>query len=312
MIVFAALLNLALLTSNKYFDFVKSDDKLLIEALREYDIEARSVDWRSSEVNWPAFDAALIYSTWDYYEDYAKFLANLQKIELLGLKVCNPPNIVKWNSSKKYLKDLEDLGLKTIESLYISSKELDTLQPMLIENGWVDCVIKPQVSTSGHNTFRFKQSNIEHVKNKFKGLNEDLIVQPFAEEIEKEGEWSFVFVNKEYIHCVLKKPPQGGFLVQKGTKVPVQPPEWMIQAAQNIVDTIDLPVLQTRVDVIRRGKELIIMEIEMIEPVLYLRYFPGSAKKVARMISEEFLKPTASPTKLKGRVIPAFLLNRAY
>jgi hypothetical protein len=51
------------------------------------------------------------------------------------------------------------------------------------------------------------------------------------------------------------------------------------------------------------------MEIEMIEPVLYLRYFPGSAKKVAKMISEEFLKPTASPTKTKGREIPAFFVE---
>ncbi len=99
----------------------------------------------------------------------------------------------------------------------------------------------------------------------------------------KENGRSFSF-NKEYSHCVLKKPPEDDFLVQKGTKTPIEPPDWMVKEAQHIIDTIDRPSLKTRVDVIRRGNELTIMEVEMIEPLLYLTYFPGSEKKLAREI----------------------------
>jgi len=287
MLFFAALLNLALLTSNKFPESDKVDDKILIEALREYNIAAQPVDWRSPDVIWSDFDAVLVYSTWDYYEDYPKFLSTLQKIESMNIKLFNYSSIIQWNACKKYLKDLEKLGLKTIESVYISANELDNLQSILIEKGWDDCVIKPQISTSGYHTFRFNLSNIEHIQDYLKNFDEQFIIQPFAEEIIAEGEWSFVFFDREYIHCMLKKPLEGNFRVQKGIKIPIQPPEWMIKEAQHIIETINRPALQTRVDVIRRGNEIRIMEIEMIEPSLYLRYFPGSEKRIARKISEK-------------------------
>lgn len=137
------------------------------------------------------------------------------------------------------------------------------------------------------------------MQNTYKNYNELLIIQPFAEEITTEGEWSFVFFNNEYIHCVLKKPLKGRFLVQGGIKTPIQPPDWMIKEAQHIIDTIDHYCaqldsdhprsLKTRLDVIRRGNEIRIMEVEMIEPVLYLKYFPGSEKKLAKAIHDRLL-----------------------
>ncbi len=193
MILLAALLKLALLTSNNYPESNKPDDKLLAEALHEYEIEVQSVNWNSPDVVWTDFDAAIICSTWDYHENYPKFLRFLREIEGLGLKVYNSSSTVEWNSSKKYLKDLESLGLKTIESIFISSKELDKLLPLLVEKGWNDCVIKPQISASGYHTHRFSLSNLGTVQSYFKDLEEELIVQPFAEEIITEGEWSFVF-----------------------------------------------------------------------------------------------------------------------
>jgi len=287
MFFLATLFNLALLTSDNIPQSAKPDDKLLIEALQDYKIEARSVDWCSSEVIWSDFDAVLVFSTWDYYKDNSKFIATLQKIENMGVKVYNSPSIIQWNSCKKYLQDLEKLGLKTIETIYVSSFELENIKSILIEKGWDDCVIKPQISASGYHTYRFNLSNLKSLQDILKNYDEEFMVQPFAEEIISEGEWSFVFFNNEYIHCVLKKPLEGNFLVQKGRNTPIQPPDWMIREAQHINEIINLPSLKTRIDVIRRGNELRIMEIEMIEPGLYLQYFPGSEKKLAEKISEK-------------------------
>lgn len=281
------LLSLALLTSDKIPETYKLDDKLLIEALRDNKIHAQSVDWRSPNVIWSDFDTVLVFSTWDYFEESAKFLDLLQKIEGMGLNVYNPPSIIEWNSCKRYLKDLEQLDLNTIETVYIASNELGNLKSILIEKGWDDCVIKPQVSASGYHTYRFNLTNLESIQNFFKDYSEPLMVQPFAEEILSEGEWSFVFFDQEYLHCILKKTVEGNFLVQKGIKIPVEPPGWMIKEAQRIVKILNLPVLQTRIDLIRRGYELRIMEVEMIEPSLYLQYFPGSEHRVAKKIREK-------------------------
>jgi glutathione synthase/RimK-type ligase-like ATP-grasp enzyme len=287
MFLFAALLNLALLTSDSIPEAHKPDDQLLINALRDYDIEAQSVDWRAQDRVWSDFDAALIYSTWDYYEDHARFLDLLRKMEDAGLQVYNSPSIVQWNSCKKYLQDLERWGLKTIETVYISPAELENLESILIEKGWKDCVIKPQISADGHHTYRFNLSNIEHIQNTLKNFDEQFMIQPFAEEVMSEGEWSFVFFGKEYIHCILRKTPEDQFRVQGGKRIPIQPPDWMLREAEHILEIINLPALQTRVDLIRRGDEIRIMEIELIEPSLYLKFFPGSEKIIAKKISEK-------------------------
>ena len=285
MYLLAALYHLALLTTNEYPISKKPDDTLLMEALKEYAIEAQPIDWNTDTV-WTNFDAVLVYSTWDYYKNSKKFLDLLKQIEDQGIKIYNPLSIIEWNSSKRYLQDLEKLNLKPIESLFVSWNELDNLKQILLEKGWDDCIIKPQISTSGHNTCRFNLSTIDDIQSRFKDYREQYIVQPFAEEIITEGEWSFVFFENEYMHCILKKPREGTFLVQKGSVIPIQPPLWMVKEAKHIIDTLHLPALKTRLDVIRRGDELRIMEIEMIEPNLGLKLFPGSEKKLAAKIYE--------------------------
>ncbi len=283
----AALLNIALLTTDKYEESWKPDDKLLIEALQEYDIEAQSMDWTSHDAVWPQFDAVIVYSTWDYHEKHEEFLAFLRNVEEMGVKVYNPPSVIEWNSNKTYFRDLEKLGLKTIESIYLSSAELGNLKALLIEKGWDECVIKPQISASGNGTYRFNLSTVEMIQELLRNSDEQWIIQPFAEEIVTEGEWSFVFFDNDYIHCILKKPNEGEFLVQKGTKILAEPPEWMIQEVKSIAKTINLPVMQMRIDVIRRGNEVRIMEVEMIEPNLYLKFFPGSEKIIAKKLSDK-------------------------
>lgn len=285
--VYNKVIHLALLTSDRIPDSDKIDDQLLVEALRAYEVEAQLVDWRVPNVNWSDFDAVLVLSTWDYYEDRARFLDLLQNIENSGLKLYNPLSVIQWNSCKKYLRDLEKLGLKTIETAYISPTELKDLKSILVEKGWDECVIKPQVSADGYHTYRFNLSSVEGVQDLLSDYDEEYMVQPFVSEILSEGEWSFVFLNNEYLHCILKKPLQGNFRVQKGTKTLIQPPEWMLNEVKRIAQVVNLPTLQTRIDVIRRGDEIRIMELEMIEPSLYLKHCPGSEKTAAKKIREK-------------------------
>jgi hypothetical protein len=299
--------NLALLTvdSQRFLSSIpcygpKRDDRLLIKGLKDFDVHARTIDWKSNDVKWEEFDAALVFTTWDYHKKPDAFLAKIQKIHDLGVRILNPPEIIQWNFSKTYLKDLENLGLKPIETIYISASDLadlNGLEKTLRERGWDDCVVKPQISASAYRTNRFQISNpksLKKIQDFYQNPDERLMIQPFAKEILAEGEWSFLFFNNEYQFCVLKTPPKDHFLVQKGISTPVQPEEWMIREAQKIVDTIRLPTIQTRVDAIRRNNELRIMEIEMIEPRIYLDCFPGSAMNLARIIRERLDRPEPS------------------
>lgn len=290
----ATLLKLALLTSNAYPASMKPDDALLVEALSAQQIEVQSVDWNSPEISWTDFNAVLIYSTWDYYEDPNKFLNLLGEIEGLGVKVYNPSKVVEWNSSKTYLQELKELQLNTIDTLYISSCDLNSIQSRLIEKGWDGCVIKPQVSANGHNTHRFNLASLDSVQVLFGNGEELLMVQPFAEEILLEGEWSFIFADNEFLHCILKKTPVDNFLVQSGEKIPVEPDLWMVEEAKRIFTTIQqkfategLELFHARIDVIRRDGKLFIMEVELIEPSLYLRYFPDSIRRIAEKIARK-------------------------
>jgi hypothetical protein len=282
MFLLAALLNLAILTTDKYPN--KEDDELLKCALHECNVLAQSINWHAADTDWSQFDAVLVLSTWDYYENHSQFLSLLKKIKQMDIQIYNPLPIIEWNSCKTYLKDLEKWGLKTIESIYISKEQLNTLPTLLIERGWDECVIKPQISTSGHGTYRFNLSSF----NALKLEGEQFIVQPFAREVVEEGEWSFVFFDNQYMHCMLKKPDPGEFLVQKGTKIYAEPEAWMLQEVKNAVQALNLPLVHLRIDVIRRGNEIRIMELEMIEPSLFLKYFPGSEKIFAQKIKDCF------------------------
>lgn len=280
---------IALLTSNKFAEW-KQDDLLLINALQEEQMEARSVIWNSAENVWSDFEAVIVLSTWDYFEGQLDhFFETIHNIEKQGIPVFNCLETIQWNSSKVYLRTLEERGVKIVDSIFLSSQQLQNLPVLLTEKRWEECIIKPTISAGGHDTFRFNKSNLNEIQRYFANYSIDLIIQPFMQEIITEGEWSFVFFDGEFAHCVLKKPAAGKFLVQDihgGSVTPVYPPSWMIEEAKKILDATGQSYLHARVDVIKKDSSLIVMEIEMIEPNLFLKFFEGSEKKLAKKIKE--------------------------
>lgn len=280
----------ALLTCNKFPEY-KTDGYLLIEALKEEQIEARHVIWDSPEEDWTRYAAVIIFSTWDYFEGKLDlFLRTIKHIESCPVPVYNSSAVIEWNCSKTYLKALPAKGVAIVESMWLLPEQLIHLSEIVQEKEWTECVIKPAVSAGGYNTFKFNSSDVEAIQQHFKDYTCELIVQPFMEEIITEGEWSFVFMDREYCHCVLKKPAIGNFLVQDiqgGSVNPREPAVWMIEQAKKVLEVIHFSYLHARVDMIRRGESLIVMEIEMIEPNLFLKFFKGSEKKLAAKIKEK-------------------------
>src|SRR5690554_5489169 len=93
------------------------DDNLAYAPLAELGWSVEAIPWRQSEVDWEAFDAAIIRSTWDYSDHPGDFLAALDEIELSGTPLFNPAKLVRWNLHKTYLRELESRGVAIVPTI---------------------------------------------------------------------------------------------------------------------------------------------------------------------------------------------------
>ena len=230
-----------------------------------------------SETNWKKFDVALFNLAWDYHLNIDCFLTLLKKIENAGVKLLNSYETILWNIKKTYLIDLKNKGIKTTETAYVSRNKTASLRDIHSLPLSREFVLKPAISAAAHKTFRARSlQEAQMIYEAFFDPDELVMVQPFLEEILIEGEWSFMFFNGVYSHNVQKTADDGSFKVQyasQNTQYNSAEP-WMISKATDILGATqkiigEIP-LYARIDVIRRKKELIVTEVELIEPYLYL------------------------------------------
>ena len=174
-------------------------------------------------------------------------------------------------------RDLELRGIKIPHTVWFPRG--GDLIKFLKENVRGDQIIKPTVSAGAYNTHRVSPETIEEVAASLEKVarEKDLMLQEYMPEIESPGEYSLVFFRNEFSHAVLKTPAQGDFRVQPrygGQQIGVEVSEEMIAHARDILTKIlfdDAP-LYARVDGMGRHSEFILMELELIEPYLFLEF----------------------------------------
>lgn len=265
---------IAILTC-KGMESAKVDDRCQIGLFHEYGIPAEHVVWNELGQDWSRFQAVFIRSTWDYQlqGNLDLFLSVLRQIEAAGVLLLNPLRTIEWNCRKTYLKTFPDQS-SCIESILLNRSQLSDLTVYMKQKNWSECVIKPIISAFGAHTYRFKEEDEVDIIGKclLSGVS-DWIMQPFAKEIAKEGEWSFVLVNGKCIHTILKKPAPGRFLVHRrhgGTEEQKTAPAWMIAFAEKVLAECGYKAVVARIDLIRqKGDQLKIMEIEAIDCFLW-------------------------------------------
>lgn len=258
----------------KYAQGVTNDeDSELLSFLAQKGLDITPVIWNDPGINWPAYNLVLLKSPWDYHENIGAFYDWLEMLEKTGLRVLNPVDVIKWNSNKRYLKEIADKGLAVIPSLYLTKS--DAVDQQLFHHfNAEDIVIKPCISAGAKNTITLNRQNFMEKASLVKGFlaEEDYLVQPFVKEI-SGGEWSFVFFNGIYSHCLLKTPKQGDFRVQHYLGGSITYPtagSKHIQQAQEYVDAFARGTLYARVDGVLIEDDFQLMELELIEPYLFL------------------------------------------
>lgn len=255
-------------------------------------IDAEPVVWSSRATVWTAFDAIVIRSCWDYHLHGAAFHAWLDRLEQSGVVVWNSPATVRWNADKRYLLDLDARGVATIPTRIVPRGRLGEVERIVAEEAWPRFVIKPAVSASGFETYALESPIDASARETIARVVSvgDALVQPFADEVPRDGEISFTFIDGEYSHATLKRAitGTGEFRVQTehgGTVELFVPPEELIgQAAKTFASLPDVP-LYARVDGIAREGAFVLMELELIEPNLFLEFAAGSAERMGEAIA---------------------------
>jgi hypothetical protein len=249
------------------------------------------VVWNDVAVRWSLFDRVVIRSCWDYHLRLAQFLAWLDRVEADRVQLWNPPPLIRFNAHKSYLKELKAAGLPVVPTAWLERGSTFDLGRLLQDRGWPEAVVKPAVSASAFRTWRVSAQEAAS-GDSYRAFRElvaesDVLVQPFLREIEQEGEWSFVFLGGEFSHAVLKRPAVGDFRVQTeygGSVLTEPPPSSAISDAQAVARYFRDPWAYARIDAVLAEGALTLMEVELIEPYLFLGSHPMAAVRLADAI----------------------------
>lgn len=268
-------------------------DKLLIEPMKSAGWDAEEISWRNENINWNEFNAIIVRSTWDYQKDYKKFLEVLDKINNSSAHLENDFELMKWNMNKKYLFDLEQNGIRIVDTLWKNTFNFNEIKNSFYLFKTKEIIVKPNISANADNTFRLTKDELLNKMAELEKIfkNREFMVQPFMENIVDEGEYSLFFFNGDFSHCVLKKPKENDFRVQEehgGKFKQVVPTEHQISIGKNIVSKLSSLPLYARTDLVRTiDNDFALMELEVIEPSLYFNMDEESPIKFVKAFEEK-------------------------
>ncbi|HKR77010.1 MAG TPA: hypothetical protein VJR95_10105 [Rhodanobacter sp.] len=279
---------LAIATSAAY-PTIQPDDAHLAASLAALGIEPQVCVWNDPGVDWARHDAVLVRTIWDYFEHYDAFLAWLDRLEHAGVPVINPVALMRWNSDKRYLLQLESLGVPTIPTR-LAPRE--GLHETLATFRGREVVVKPVVSGGAWRTVRGTVGDAAFDLSVSELPPGDYLLQPFVQAIVDDGEWSLLFFDGEFSHAVIKRPATGDYRVQSqygGRTDAIEPDATTLAAARHVLATCAAlghgDAGYARVDGVVEDGQFLLMEVELIEPFLFLAGRPDAAERCARSIA---------------------------
>ncbi|OYU69837.1 MAG: hypothetical protein CFE28_07355 [Alphaproteobacteria bacterium PA2] len=245
-------------------------------ALEDRGAQLIEVDWRLCDP--AAYDLLLVRTTWDYVKHQAEFLDFLQKARTVT-PLENPLDVISWNLSKRYLLELIGKGLPVIPSVFVEKPTpvlgiFDTLETD-------ELVLKPVVGAGGFGQSKLRREDVSEGA----VMPAALFAQPLIPDIVTAGEISMIFVDGAFSHALRKSPAKGEYRIQVlhgGRSEVHHPTPDEIAAAKKFVDALPAPALACRVDLVPHRGQLLLMELEAIEPHLFPEFGPDLGPLVAQ------------------------------
>jgi glutathione synthase/RimK-type ligase-like ATP-grasp enzyme len=269
--------------------------------------------WRTTD--WSKYDLVYVHSTWNYYKDEASFRAFLKHCENTGVKMWNPPASQAWNIDKSvYLFDLARHNCRIPKTVVYRHGDAVSLKDLFaLGSGTIpkEVVVKPSAWARADGVHRLhfpadadNQTCVDAVQAEVDVLLRDVptvLVQEFLPEIAEFGEFSLMYIDGKFSHCIVKKPKRGEYRVQavefggrvEGVPKSEVPPAVMALCEETMqVLQDEWPLLYTRFDIIPRfDGSALIMEVELIEPDMYWHHVEdGRTDEAIRKMADAIVK----------------------
>lgn len=233
-------------------------------------VEAESHPWTDSMEG--EFNAVLPMIAWGYHKKPAAWLARLDAFEAAGQRMINPVGLLRWNTDKAYLAELADRGAPVVPTISVETLTQENLEAARDSFGGRTVIAKPRISGGSHQTLKLEPGDPLG-----EGVDGPALIQPFLPAVGDEGEISLLYFDGKFSHAVTKVAAQGDFRVQPqfgGQIARVKPWEGAEGVAQEILAAVP-PLAYARIDLLRGlDGQLKLMELEAIEPDLFLQYAP--------------------------------------
>jgi len=275
------------------------DDDLppLQDALHKTGCDVAIVDWDDASVDWSRFDLALLRSTWDYTERVDEFLDWAQRAAI-QTRLINPLAVVRWNTDKHYLHDLERAGIATVPSVFVepNGDAKTGLDHFLLRHASAEFVVKPAIGAGSRDAQRYargqRENALAHVR-RLLGERRSVLLQPYLDRVDEHGETALIYFGGEFSHAIRKGPllkadegpTRALFAAEHITARTPEADE--LHLAEQTLAAIPFakPLTYARVDLIHDAQHAPrVLELELTEPSLFFAHAAGSAERFARAV----------------------------
>jgi len=265
------------------------DDVLIVQALEARGCHVTPAPWNGPFEPFADADLVVVRSTWDYFEAANAFAEWLHALESVRGEVVNSPRLMAWNSNKTYLLDLAEGGAP-LPPTRLCSPNPASLATAMHELGLAEAIAKPVIGAGASGLTIMRRDDQSSLERAAVALHYDALVQPLIAEIRTHGETSAMFCHGEFSHAVVKRPKLGSILVQHEHGGHTEPstltPE-QLAVARSVLNLLPEPALFARIDMVLVDTQSLLMEVEVIEPELFVRHSPCAPNRFANALLQE-------------------------
>jgi O-ureido-D-serine cyclo-ligase len=275
------------------------DMPLLLAALEEPGLAAAEVVWDDPAVEWSGFDLVVVRSTWDYFARREEFLAWAERVAAVS-ELHNPVSVLRWNSDKRYLRDLERAGVPIVPTTFVEPGE--PAATALPEDDALDVIVKPAVSAGSNDTARYRMGEGAAARAHVARLQAEsrvAMVQPYQRGVDEQGETALLYFDGRFSHAIRKGAifaggPQmvGGLFAREE----IQPreasaaerelSEAALRAAAEVLPADSAPLLYARIDLVPLADGSPgVLELELCEPSVFVAHAEGAAERFAAALA---------------------------
>jgi hypothetical protein len=262
---------------------IDPDAHLLLDALADVDIDARLCVWDDASVAWSDFDVVVIRSTWDYTKDRPAFLQWARSIP----RLFNPYPIIDYSTDKHYLSDLESRGHRIIPTSFCDVGG----RPEFPDSNFV---VKPTVGAGSMDADKYGPGDVATAAAHVARLHDsgrDAMIQPYVTSVDEVGERGLVFIDGEFSHAIRKgamlhvdQLDRHSLFRLEQLSLADAEPDAVAFAASVMAEPLFRDLLYGRVDLVWLPEGWAIMELELVEPSLFLSFDSEAAGNLASAI----------------------------